>query len=164
MENCGKINVMIEKEDELRALELQKLDLYNASVLNKAQNRTIISIVIGVLILLAAIGLWSRMTYTNRLNGLLKTAKDRAVKSEQFKQQFLANMSHEIRTPMNAILGMSNLMLETSIDEQQKKYLEATVISFTWQIKILSSHLLRNFLAENCVCPYFFAFKIPKKG
>jgi len=54
-----------------------------------------------------------------------KKEKMRAEKSEQFKQQFLANMSHEIRTPMNAIMGMSNLVLNTPLNEKQQRYLNS---------------------------------------
>ena len=53
-----------------------------------------------------------------------ETQRAKAEKSEQFKQQFLANMSHEIRTPMNAVMGMTNLVLGTPLQEKQKFYLE----------------------------------------
>lgn len=50
--------------------------------------------------------------------------KDRARQSEKFKQQFLANMSHEIRTPMNSVIGLTNLLRKTPLDNQQSKYVE----------------------------------------
>ena len=53
-----------------------------------------------------------------------ESQRAKAEKSEQFKQQFLANMSHEIRTPMNAVMGMTNLVLGTPLEEKQKFYLE----------------------------------------
>jgi signal transduction histidine kinase len=51
--------------------------------------------------------------------------KDQAIQSAKFKQQFLANMSHEIRTPLNAIVGMTNLLLNETTPENQKRYLNA---------------------------------------
>lgn len=59
----------------------------------------------------------------------LNVLKIRAEESEKHEQQFLANMSHEIRTPMNAVLGMTNLLLDTKIDQKQLKYLNAINVS-----------------------------------
>ena len=43
----------------------------------------------------------------------------------KFKQQFLSNMSHEIRTPMNSIIGFTNVILKTELDQKQKEYIDA---------------------------------------
>lgn len=47
-----------------------------------------------------------------------------AVQANASKSVFLANISHEVRTPMNAIIGMTELVLRTELDEKQRKYLE----------------------------------------
>ncbi len=59
----------------------------------------------------------------------LLLAKEAAEAASRAKGEFLANMSHEIRTPMNGIIGMTELTLETSLDDLQRRYLESVMIS-----------------------------------
>lgn len=93
----------------------------------------------------------------------LVSAKIRAEESERLKSTFLENLSHEIRTPMNAIIGFTDLMLTSSLSEEEKKeYLSIIHKSGTGLISIIEDLIEMSKIDTNQIVPNYIDIDLDK--
>lgn len=72
--------------------------------------------------IIGSIAVITDLSTRQQLEQTMRAAHDQALEAANLKSEFLATMSHEIRTPMNGILGMSELLLETPLNDEQREF------------------------------------------
>ncbi len=91
--------------------------------------------------IIGSVAVVTDLTERYRMEQALAQARDQALEASRLKSEFLATMSHEIRTPMYSVIGMSDLLLQTTLSEHQREYAEAVHISAEGLLSILDDIL-----------------------
>ncbi|HTD67326.1 MAG TPA: response regulator, partial [Candidatus Limnocylindria bacterium] len=103
----NKLERLVDRDSKESWASVTKVPLYNKS-----------GTVTGI------IGISRDVSQLKEAEVALEHARDAALETARIKTEFLANMSHEIRTPMNAITGMTDLLIDTTMDEEQREFVD----------------------------------------
>jgi signal transduction histidine kinase/CheY-like chemotaxis protein len=85
--------------------------------------------------------LQEQIRHRARIEAELAAARDEALQGSRLKSEFLANMSHEIRTPLNGIIGMSDILLDTTLSEEQHELAEVIRVSSRALLEVINDIL-----------------------
>jgi two-component system sensor histidine kinase/response regulator len=126
-----KVGESTAEEEAARQRRLMAGEKFSYDAKAQTRSRTALDIQVAVAPLLddanqciGSIAVARDVTQHKRSAEALRQAREAAEAANHAKSSFLARMSHEIRTPMNGVLGMTELLLETGLTSNQRKYAE----------------------------------------
>lgn len=81
------------------------------------------------------------ITNQKKINEKLINSKIEAIQASQAKSEFVANISHEMRTPLNGIIGFSDLLMKTDLNEVQRQYMKTVFQSANTLLELINNIL-----------------------
>jgi two-component system sensor histidine kinase/response regulator len=129
----GTVTLVVTLERLKAGLRLRRTILFAAG------GGCLIAVFLGIFFVNFYLGPLLRLT-ENAFHALERTTLA-ATESNRLKGEFLANTSHELRTPMNGVMGMTELLLTTKLDEKQYRYADAVRRSAISLLAILNEIL-----------------------
>lgn len=115
---------------------------------------------VGFAFILTALVVWYLIRSNHATQKKLIDSREEAITYSRLQSEFLANMSHEIRTPLNGVIGSSDLLSDTVLDEEQQEYAQTIGFSSKMLLDIVNNVLDLSKLEANRITLEHHSFEI----